>query len=90
MMDIMEESTLTIIQTWERCITENNEKIAEIVIEIDLKILTEDIISKACFGSDYTQGKQIFSKLKDMQAALSKPSILFGFLDLRYTKNQSL
>ncbi|KAI5445396.1 hypothetical protein KIW84_013580 [Lathyrus oleraceus] len=84
MIDIMEESTLTIIKKWETCITENKEKIAEIVIEVDLKILTEDIISKACFGSDYTQGKQIFSKLKDMQAALSKPSILFGFLNLSF------
>lgn len=79
----MEESTLEIIRTWERRIAESKKGIADIVIEADLKVLTEDIISKTCFGSDYAQGKQIFAKLATMQATLSSQSILFGFLNIR-------
>lgn len=78
----MEGSTLEIIKQWESCITKNN-GIAEIVIETDLKILFEDIISRTCFGSDYAQGKQIFAKLAAMQAAFAKPSLMFGFRNLR-------
>lgn len=83
MLGDMEESALEISKKWERCITESKEGIAEIVIESDLKVLSEDIISKACFGSDYTQGKHIFERLNAMQAKLSKTSTLLGFLNLR-------
>lgn len=83
MVDYMEESTLAVIRKWESLITESKEGIAEIVLDADVKFLTADVISKACFGSDYAQGNQIFAKLAIMQAALSRPSILFGFLNLR-------
>ncbi|CAL0299177.1 unnamed protein product [Lupinus luteus] len=84
MVDLMEESATKIIQKWEGRIAENEDGIAEIVIEEDLKVLTADIISKTCFGTSYAQGVQIFTMLATMQATLSKPSILFGFLNLRY------
>ncbi|XP_061375493.1 cytochrome P450 714A1-like, partial [Gastrolobium bilobum] len=84
MVDFMEESAMEIIRTWESRITESAGGIAELVIDAELKVLTADIISKACFGSSYAQGNQIFAKLAAMQAALSKPSILFGFLNQRF------
>lgn len=65
-------------------ITESNRGIAELVIDGDMKALTADVVSKACFGSTYEQGNLIFAKLATMQTALSKPSILFGFLNLRF------
>ncbi|KAF1877692.1 hypothetical protein Lal_00040410 [Lupinus albus] len=84
MVDLMEESAMGIIGKWEGRIAENEDGIVEIVIEEDMKILIADIISKACFGTSYAQGTQIFKMLATMQSTLSKPSILFGFLNLRY------
>ncbi|KAJ1407194.1 Cytochrome P450 [Sesbania bispinosa] len=84
MVDFMEESTLEIIRTWERRITESEGGITEIEIDVDMKVLTGDVISKACFSSSYAQGNQIFAKLATMQDALSRPSILFGFLNLSF------
>ncbi|TKY65631.1 PHYB activation tagged suppressor 1 [Spatholobus suberectus] len=83
-VDIMKESTTAIIKKWESHITESEGGIAELVIDGDMKALTADVISKACFGSTYAQGNLIFAKLATMQTALAKPSILFGFLDLRF------
>lgn len=83
MVDLMEESAMAIIRNWESRIKSEGGT-AEIVIDEDLKTLTADIISKACFGSSYTEGNQIFAKLAIMQATLARPSILFGFLNLRY------
>ncbi|KAK7340093.1 hypothetical protein VNO77_20787 [Canavalia gladiata] len=84
MVDLMEESTMEIIKKWERRIKESEGEVAELVIDGDLKTLTADIISKTCFGTSYAQGNLIFTKLATMQAALAKPSILFGFLNLRF------
>ena len=38
----------------------------------DLRSLSADIISKACFGSNYSQGVQIFSKFRALQNMISK------------------
>ncbi|CAL0299172.1 unnamed protein product [Lupinus luteus] len=84
MVDLMEESATKIIRKWEGRIAENEDGIAEIVIEDDMKVLTAYIISKACFGTSYAEGIQIFAMMETYQALLSKPSILFGFLNLRF------
>ncbi|XP_028808562.1 cytochrome P450 714A1-like [Neltuma alba] len=84
MVDFMEESTKEIMRKWERCITESGGKIAEIVIDDDLKAITADVICKACFGSSYAQGNQIFAKLAALQVVLAKSNFLFGFTNLRF------
>ncbi|XP_058761437.1 cytochrome P450 714A2-like [Vicia villosa] len=84
MVGYMEGSALEIVQKWERLINESKDKVVEIVIENDLKVLSEDIISKACFGSDYQQGKYIFERLAGIQNKLSKTSTLLGFLNLSF------
>lgn len=88
MVGFMQESTKEIMRKWERCITESGGKAAEIVIDDDLKALTADVICKACFGSSYAQGNQIFAKLAALQAALAKPNLLFGFANLRFLPTQ--
>ncbi|XP_054817829.1 cytochrome P450 714A1-like [Prosopis cineraria] len=84
MVAMIEESTREIMRKWERCIGESGGKMAEIVIDNDLKALTTDVICKACFGSSYVQGIQIFDKLASLQSALAKPSLPFGISILRY------
>jgi len=82
---------MAINKKWENHITESEGGIAELVIDGDMKALTADVISKACFGSTYAQGNLIFAKLASMQTALAKPNHIFGFLNLRlYTLVQFL
>ncbi|KAI9108185.1 hypothetical protein K1719_021058 [Acacia pycnantha] len=83
MVDFMEESTREIMRKWERIIEESGGKTAEIVIDNEMKEITADIISKACFGGSYALGNQIFAKIIALTNLLAKPSVLFGFLYLR-------
>ena len=43
-----------------------NGRITVIEIDKDLKSLSAGIISRACFGSNYTQGEEIFLKLRTL------------------------
>ncbi|PQQ09439.1 cytochrome P450 714A1 [Prunus yedoensis var. nudiflora] len=89
MVGLMEESTKAIIKTWESRILESEEGIVDITIDEDLKSLSADIISRACFGSSYSQGNQIFAKIAALQDTLSRPSLLFGFLNFRFLPTEN-
>ncbi|CAA2971413.1 cytochrome P450 714A1-like [Olea europaea var. sylvestris] len=79
MVGLMSESAKTLTSKWEGCIESQGGIMAEIKAEEDLRSLSGDVISKACFGSSYLKGKDIFSKLRALQKAISNQSILFGF-----------
>ncbi|KAK9920181.1 hypothetical protein M0R45_028740 [Rubus argutus] len=84
MVGLMEESTMALIETWESRILESQSSVAEMRIDQDLKTLSADIISRACFGSSYSEGNHIFAKIAFMQDALSNPNLLFGFLNFSF------
>ncbi|EEF30573.1 cytochrome P450, putative [Ricinus communis] len=89
MSGLMEECTLAMIRTWQNEV-ESKEGVADITIDRDLKSLAGDIISKACFGSSYSQGKQIFATLEALQEATSKPIIQrFGLKNFRFLPTKS-
>ncbi|KAK1285774.1 hypothetical protein QJS10_CPB20g00040 [Acorus calamus] len=77
MVDIMVESTIPLLKAWESKIVGEG-GIANISVDEDVRHLSADVISKVCFGSSYARGEEIFSKLRALQQALSKPSILIG------------
>uniref|UniRef100_A0A1W7HBQ9 Cytochrome P450 n=1 Tax=Scoparia dulcis TaxID=107240 RepID=A0A1W7HBQ9_SCODU len=85
MVNLMVESTLTMLQKWEN-ITENMEGKAEITVDEDLRTLSADIISRACFGSSHVEGEKIFTKLQELQRVMSKGNI--GVPGLRYIPNK--
>ncbi|KAJ8565777.1 hypothetical protein K7X08_008353 [Anisodus acutangulus] len=74
MVSLMVESTSKMIELWDEK-TRNSEGILEVKVEDDLKSLSADIISRACFGSSYAQGEQIFLKLQTLQRVMSKVPI---------------
>ncbi|EEF30574.1 cytochrome P450, putative [Ricinus communis] len=88
MLGLMEESTMAMISNW-RSQVERMGGVADINVDKDLKSASADIISKACFGSSYSQGKQIFAKLDALQGAMSNTSILFGFPNFRFLPTKS-
>ncbi|CAJ2670085.1 unnamed protein product [Trifolium pratense] len=86
MVDQIVDSTNIMLRSWESII-ERDGIVSEIKIDEDLRSLSADIISRACFGSNYVQGKEIFTKLRDLQKVLSK--IYDGIPGFRYLPNKN-
>lgn len=83
MVDIMVESTRPFLESWESKIRQGR-GMAYIKVDEDLQNYSADVISKACFGSSYAEGKEIFLKLRALQKSLSKPNLLVEIAGLRY------
>ncbi|PON58855.1 Cytochrome P450 [Parasponia andersonii] len=81
MVKLMVESTTSMIRSWESKI-KGEGGLADIKVDEDLRSLSADIISRACFGSSYLQGEQIFSKLRTLQKMMSMRII--GIPGLRF------
>ncbi|RDY01134.1 Cytochrome P450 714C2, partial [Mucuna pruriens] len=86
MVNVIVESTNITLRSWETRL-ESKGAVSEIKIDDDLRGLSADIISRACFGRNYIEGKEIFSKLRDLQKLLSK--IHAGIPGYRYLPNTS-
>ncbi|XP_024041985.1 cytochrome P450 714C2-like [Citrus clementina] len=85
----MEECTMSMISKWESLLTESKGGVLDLLIDQDLRSLSAYIISRACFGSSYAQGKSTFVKLRAMQEVMSKPSLLFGLPNIRWLPTKS-
>ncbi|XP_015068173.1 cytochrome P450 714A1-like [Solanum pennellii] len=78
MVRLMLQSAELLTMKWDERIECEGGKMAEISVVEDLRSLSADVISRACFGSCYFKGKNIFSKLRTLQKVISNTSILFG------------
>ncbi|CAM8998547.1 unnamed protein product [Rhodiola kirilowii] len=85
---LMVDSTLEMLKTWEDKIDMEGAKVEGGVVDIrvdqNLQNLTADVIVKASFGSSFTQGKEIFAKLRTLQSIMSSTSIFAGIPGLRH------
>jgi hypothetical protein len=81
MVNIMVDSTTSILRFWESKV-ESEGGMALFRIDQDLRSLSADIISRSSFGSNYSKGKEIFSKLRTLQKIMSQGNI--GIPGLRY------
>ncbi|XP_039015501.1 cytochrome P450 714C2-like [Hibiscus syriacus] len=61
MMDHIFESTFTVLESWNTQI-EAEEGLADIKIDEYMRSFSEDVISRACFGSNYCKGEEILLK----------------------------
>lgn len=80
----MVESAFPLLKSWESRI-ENEGGTGDIRIDEDLRSFSADAISRACFGSSFYKGKEIFMRLRALQQAMSKASLLIGMPGLRYS-----
>lgn len=88
MVNLIQESAMTMVNLWNNII-ENERGIADIEIDKHMRRFSGDVISKACFGSNYTKGEEIFSKLRALQQALSKNKLAMTMLGMRYLPSKS-
>lgn len=81
-MSLMVDSVNSMLRSWEQRI-DNEGGIADIRVDEDMRNLSADIISRACFGSSYSQGKEIFLMLRTLQGIMSKSSLFIGIPGVR-------
>ncbi|KAL2238449.1 cytochrome P450 714C2 [Sesamum indicum] len=89
MMNIITESTVTLINSWKSRIDESRSGIADIKIDQHMRSFSGDVISKACFGSNYSKGEEIFFKLRALQEAASKRILATGIPGMRHLPTKS-
>ncbi|XP_072998294.1 cytochrome P450 714C2-like isoform X2 [Typha latifolia] len=86
MVKLIVEAAVPLLNLWDD-IVESAGGSREIVVDDYLRNFSADVISRACFGSSYNKGEEIFLKLRQLQKAMS--SSLIGIPGIRYlpTKN---
>lgn len=82
MIELMIDSAISLVKLWYEKV-EDGGGIVEVKVDDDLRSYSADVISRACFGSSYSKGKEIFSKLRALQQAVSKPNLLLEITGLR-------
>ena len=82
-MHLITESTITVVDSWKSLI-ETQGGTADIKIDEYMRSFSGDVISRACFGSNYSEGEEIFVKLRTLQGAMSKKSFSTGVPGMRY------
>ncbi|KAL2488429.1 Cytochrome [Forsythia ovata] len=88
MMNIITESTITLVNSWKKIIDAEG-GIADIKIDQHMRSFSGDVISKACFGSNFSKGEEIFFKLRALQEAASKKVLATGIPGMRYVPTKS-
>ncbi|KAF2302833.1 hypothetical protein GH714_008598 [Hevea brasiliensis] len=89
MVELMVESAQPLLRKWEQYIEALGGSQAEIRVDEDLRGLSADVIARACFGSSYLKGNEIFSKLRTLQTLITKQSILFGITSFGFFANKN-
>jgi len=84
MLGLMVEATTSMLGSWADRINSSGGT-AEITVDEDLRSLSADIISRAAFGSNYSLGKDIFSKLRALQQLMAK-TVFIGIPGSRQVK----
>ncbi|PKA51839.1 Cytochrome P450 714C2 [Apostasia shenzhenica] len=83
MVKLMVDAAVLLLNSWESIIARDGAN-AEIVVDADLKKFSANVIAKVCFGSNYSEGKDIFMHLSQLQDEISKPNIFIGIPGVRY------
>ncbi|XP_042375098.1 cytochrome P450 714C2-like isoform X2 [Zingiber officinale] len=83
MVGLMVEAAILLSNSW-GTLLEHSGDATEIVVDEELRRFSADVVSRACFGSSFADGKEIFSRLRKLQMVMSKSSMLIGIPGLRY------
>nr|POE80165.1 cytochrome p450 [Quercus suber] len=81
-MNLMVESSITLVNSWTNLI-ESEGGVADVHVDEYMRSFSGDVISRACFGSNYSKGEEIFLKLRELQEQMSKKVLFSGIPVLR-------
>uniref|UniRef100_A0ACD5W620 Uncharacterized protein n=8 Tax=Avena sativa TaxID=4498 RepID=A0ACD5W620_AVESA len=77
MVGLIVEASVPLLEAWESML-DNSGGIREIDVDGYMRNFSADVIARACFGGDFTTGEEIFSKLRQLQKAISEKDTLVG------------
>ncbi|KAK1647269.1 hypothetical protein QYE76_065074 [Lolium multiflorum] len=77
MIGLIVEASVPLLEAWESML-DNSGGIREIDVDGYMRNFSADVIARACFGSDFSTGEEIFSKLRQLQKAISQQDSLVG------------
>ncbi|KAL1547246.1 cytochrome P450 714C2-like protein [Salvia divinorum] len=77
MIGLIQDSSVSLCESWTRLVGEGG-GIAEIKIDEYMRSFSGDVISRACFGSNFSKGEEIFLKLRALQEVTSKKVFATG------------
>ncbi|XP_030549330.1 cytochrome P450 714C2-like [Rhodamnia argentea] len=83
MVGMMVESSVSMLEKWGSQMEEAGGA-ASVRIDEDLKSLSAEMISKACFGNNYVIGNEIFTKMLVLQDLISKQQAIVGLPGVRH------
>uniref|UniRef100_A0A0D9WHU0 Cytochrome P450 n=1 Tax=Leersia perrieri TaxID=77586 RepID=A0A0D9WHU0_9ORYZ len=85
MVKLMVDAAQPLVASWEARIDSSPSAAeAEFVVDGDLRSFSFDVISRACFGSDYSRGREIFLRLRELSGLMSETSVIFSIPSLRH------
>jgi hypothetical protein len=81
MMNIMVDSSMAVVNSWR---IECEGGVADVHIDEYMRNFSGDVISRACFGSNYSEGEEIFLKLRALQEHMSNKILSNGIPGIRF------
>ncbi|KAF8719446.1 hypothetical protein HU200_024163 [Digitaria exilis] len=84
MVELMVDAAQPLLRSWEDKIAAAANGVAEIHVDDDIRSFSFDVISRACFGGDYTRGQEIFRRLRALSGLMSETSVIFTIPSLRH------
>ncbi|KAL6841427.1 hypothetical protein ACP4OV_028945 [Aristida adscensionis] len=84
MLPLMLDAARPLLADWDRRAAAAPGGVAELAVDDAIRSFSFDVISRACFGGDYTRGREIFRRLRALSGLMSETSVIFTIPSLRH------
>ncbi|KAM0883258.1 hypothetical protein ACQ4PT_031759 [Festuca glaucescens] len=84
MVPLMVDAAQPLLRSWEAAVDGAKGGIAALEVDADIRSFSFDVISRACFGTDHSRGKEIFLRLRALSGLMAETSVIFAIPSLRY------
>jgi cytochrome P450 len=84
MVELMVDAAQPLLRSWAGKVAAAPGGVAEVDVDDDIRSFSFDVISRACFGGDYSRGREIFLRLRALSDLMSETSVIFTIPSLRH------
>ncbi|XP_062181510.1 cytochrome P450 714D1-like [Phragmites australis] len=84
MVELMVDAAHPLLRSWEGKVAGAPGGVAVVDVDEDIRSFSFDVISRACFGGDYSRGREIFLRLRALSGLMSETSVIFTIPSLGY------